>query len=372
MKKILFLFLFIIFTLIPGEVRAQESSGTIAIPMNQYDRGKVEKVLEEGNVKIANTNQPYQLLQIKVLTGKDKNKLIKVDHGKTSSIKAHQKVDIGDEVVLTKIKKGNEELYQISDKFRLPYVILIAFGFLAVVIYFAKYKGLLSIIGMLLSLVVLVEFIVPAIATGKDPVLVSFLGATFIVLTSILLAHGFNKRTGIAVASTFITLLISIFLSYFFVEFAKLSGMGSEDASSFQFGQFAGINLKGLLLSGIIIGTLGVLDDITTAQSAAVDEIASANPKLSNRELYKKGISIGREHIVSLVNTLILAYAGASLPIFFLFSTLSKTQPLWVTLNSEFIVEEIIRALVGSTALVLAVPITTFLAANFFAKKIQT
>lgn len=127
------------------------------------------------------------------------------------------------------------------------------------------------------------------------------------------------------------------------------------------------MNLRGLLLGGIIIGALGGLDDITTSQVAAVDEIRKANPKLSISGLYKRGRSVGTEHIASLVNTLVLAYAGSSIPLLLLFTT--RTEPLWVTLNSEFIAEEIIRTLVGSSSLVFAVPISTFLASYFLSSK---
>ena len=131
-----------------------------------------------------------------------------------------------------------------------------------------------------------------------------------------------------------------------------------------QSGLTAGVNLRGLLLGGMIIGCLGVLDDITTAQTAAVDEIRKANPNLTSKQLLQSGLSVGREHIASLINTLALAYAGASLPLLLLFQT-NETFPLWVTLNSEFLAEEIVRTLVGSTTLLLAVPISTWCAARF-------
>ena len=128
------------------------------------------------------------------------------------------------------------------------------------------------------------------------------------------------------------------------------------------------IDVRGLLLGGILIGVLGVLDDITTAQAAAIEEISLANDKLGFRELYRRGISIGKEHIASLVNTLVLAYVGASFPVVLLYM-LHKNIPMWLLLNSNFIAEEIIRTVVGSTALVLAVPLTTVMSAYFFSQK---
>lgn len=133
-------------------------------------------------------------------------------------------------------------------------------------------------------------------------------------------------------------------------------------------GNQTSINLKGLLLGGIVIGALGVLDDITTGQTAVINELISANKKLNKTELFKRGLVVGREHIASLVNTLFLAYASVSLPLLLLFSQSSDT-PLWVAVNSEFIAEEIVRTLVGSSTLILAVPISTFMAVNFLTRK---
>ena len=151
-----------------------------------------------------------------------------------------------------------------------------------------------------------------------------------------------------------------------FVYLGKLFGMGTEESIFIQSGVLQEVNLRGLLLGGIIIGALGVLDDITTAQTAAIDELSKANHKLGFAELYKAGTSIGREHIASLINTLALAYVGASLPILLLVS-LNEDMPWWVMVNSEFIAEEIVRTLVGSSTLLLAVPISTWLAARTFA-----
>ena len=157
-------------------------------------------------------------------------------------------------------------------------------------------------------------------------------------------------------------------LAVVFVDIAKLFGTGSEDAYFLKIGLLANINLKGLLLGGIIFGAVGVLDDVTTAQTAAVDEISKANKKLGFKDLFSKGISVGKEHISSLVNTLVLAYVGSSFPLLLLFS-LNNDVPVWVKYNSEFIVEEVVRTLIGSTTLVLAVPIATFIAAYFISRK---
>ena len=215
---------------------------------------------------------------------------------------------------------------------------------------------------MIVSVLVILQFIVPQILQGQDPLLVSIAGSLAIMLLTIYLAHGISKRTTVALGATAIALLITGVLSYFFVNITDLTGVGSEDAYLLQFGP-ASINLKGLLLGGIIIGALGVLDDITTSQSAAVFEIAKANKKLEFMDLIMRGYVVGKEHIASLVNTLVLAYAGASLSLFIIFVLNPSNQPYWVILNSQIIVEEVIRTLAGSIGLVMAVPIATILAA---------
>ncbi|MEK7499241.1 MAG: YibE/F family protein, partial [Patescibacteria group bacterium] len=210
-------------------------------------------------------------------------------------------------------------------------------------------------------------YIVPKILAGQNPLVVTIIGSFFIATTALYLAHGFNKRTTVALGSTLITILIAIALSTSFVHLTNLTGIGSEEAFYLQTSPVQGINLKGLLLGGIIIGALGVLDDITTGQAAAVDEIFKANPMMTRRELISRSLSVGREHITSLVNTLALAYAGASFPTLLLF--IIYQRPFWVVMNTESISEEVVRTLVGSIALMCAVPITTALAAYFLTGK---
>jgi len=240
--------------------------------------------------------------------------------------------------------------------------------FVGLGIIFGRKHGLSALLGLGVSLAILAYFIVPQIIQGRDPLLVSLVGSYSIAFLSIVVAHGIKKRTLVALVSTFITLGAAAGFAILFVSAARLFGTGTEEAVLLQLGPLEDINIQGLLLGGILIGTLGVLDDITTAQAAAIDELKKANPSLDFRALYRHGIDIGREHIAALINTLVLAYAAVSLPMFLLFS-LYRTQPIWVVLSSDRVAEEIIRTLVGSSALILAVPITTVLAAWFFSRK---
>ena len=260
-----------------------------------------------------------------------------------------------------------ETRYIITDKYRLPSMAMLLGIFLLSAIVFAGRKGFSAIVGLAVSLLILTFYTVPSIMSGGSPFLVATISAIVIAILSLSIAHGFSRQTGIALASTLVTLVISLGLSEFFVSMAKLFGGGTEEAYFLAFSGLGAIDLRGLLLAGIIIGVLGVLDDVTTTQTAAVSGFAREGVR-GLRALYASASSIGREHIVSLVNTLALAYVGASLPLLLLFSVNEGQVPLWLLLNGQIVTEEIIRTLVGSTALILAVPLSTIVAAWFYTR----
>lgn len=377
MKRIIFFILVLFSILLVKPAFAQQPNSTFdqleqGVPKTDYSRGKVIKILEEGSRNIAGSQMPFQRVVVKIAIGPEKGKEIEIDQGTLSTMKESQRVKIGEEVVVSKISNisGNAQ-YFITDRYRIPLVVILLIVFFVLVVYFGRIRGFTSFLGLIVSIFILMKFVVPQIFEGRDPLVISFLGALAIAFTSLYLAHGFNRRTTIALASTVITLFLSIFIAQLFVYFAKLTGLGNEDAYYLQqsVSQGSFINPKGLLLGGIIIGALGVLDDITIGQAASIEELSRANSNLTFHELYTRGLSIGREHIASLVNTLVLAYAGASFPIFFLFLMLKDVQPIWVTVNNEFLMEEVVRTLVGSTTIVLAVPLTTLFAAYIFSRK---
>lgn len=334
-----------------------------------YLRARVEKILDEGTIVVDEQLQEHQKLELKVLTGSKTGQTIQIDHGALFTINESQKVKVGGVVIVANPKNrpmGKAEVYYIIDHYRIPNVIWICGVFFALAIYFGRTRGITAIVGMLTSVAVIFYFVLPRIISGGDPFVACLLGSFFILFISLYLSHGFNRRTSVALISTVFSLFCAVLIDWFFVYFAKVSGTGTEEAFYLQLDSVA-INLRGVLLGGIIIGCLGVLDDVTTGQSAAVEEIHKANPLLSFRELYASGISVGREHIASLINTLVLAYVGASFPLLLLYST-QKLLPFWVTLNSGFVAEEVVRTLVGSSVLVIAVPITTALAALWYTR----
>lgn len=280
---------------------------------------------------------------------------------------AEQPWETGDKVVVVETHYGETEEYTLVESYRLPALLGLVIGLVALAVVFAGKKGAFALVGLAATLVIVMGWIVPGVIAGKSPLLMSYTGAIGILLSSLYIAHGFTRRTSLAVVSTVITLHLALGLSFVAVELSKLMGMGSDDATSLAFGALANVDLKGLLLGAIVIGVLGVLDDITTAQTAVVAELHDANSRLSFRELYQKGLSVGKEHIASLINTLVIAYIGTAFPILLILAT--SPTPLWVTLNNEFMAEEIVRSLVGSMTLIVAVPISTGFAAWFYSKK---
>jgi uncharacterized membrane protein len=317
-----------------------------------------------GEVVSRSASDEGVVTHIRILRGLQAGKEFSVEEATLDAREADQ-FKIGDTVVVEVVTRadGSQE-FIMRENYRLPGLGWLFLVFLGLAFLLGGRTSVMSVVGLLASIGILLWIVIPRILAGGNPMTASLLGCVLIACTSLYLAHGFSRRTSVALLSTILTLGISSGLAIVFVHVSKLFGMGSEEAFYLQSSQLAGIDLRGLLLGGILIGCLGVLDDITTAQTAAVDEIRKANPSLSPDQLRKAGFSVGKEHIASLINTLALAYVGASLPLLLLFQT-QADFPLWVTLNGEFIAEEIVRTLVGSATLLIAVPISTWCASVF-------
>ncbi len=324
-----------------------------------YTKAVVEQV-ENLTSSGEDENPLRQRVGLRLLEGELADQRMEIIHGEMVSLSEEQLVKVGDTVVTMRIASGD---YLIIDFYRIPQIRNLLIVFFVFVVIFAGRKGLGSLVGMMISLVVIVKFMVPSILSGSDPLMVSLSGALLILVATLYLAHGFSRQTTVSLVSTLVVLLMVGVFSWVAVETSRLTGMGSDDAAGLRIGATEVINLKGLLLGSMIIGVIGVLDDITTAQVAAVFELKKANKQLSFKELWRRGRNIGTEHIASLVNTLVMAYAGAAMPVFIFLVLNPSNEPFWMMFNSELISEEIVRTLTGSMGLVLAVPITTLLAA---------
>jgi len=267
----------------------------------------------------------------------------------------------GDRVVLLDVETSPPPYrYAFADFQRsMPMWWLLAL-FVAAVLFVGRWQGLRALIGLSASALILVAFIVPALIRNESAVLVALVGTVAIAYVALYLAHGVNIATTVALAGTLVSLGLIVGLALLAAEVARLSGLASEDAQVLRVTASA-LDLRGLLVAGIVVGALGVLDDVTVTQVSTVSALRRANPSLDRIALYREAITVGRDHVASTVNTLMLAYAGAALPLVLLFS--QGNRSIGRILTSEIVAVEIVRMLVGSIGLILSVPITTALAA---------
>jgi uncharacterized membrane protein len=358
LKRLLITILFSagIFTVLTTGISAEN----LLNPKVEYFLATVTKV-----EKTKETSEGYTLdnIQAKLLEGPEKGKVISFAYYRESIKESEISLSKGETIYIYKTTYPGDETpeYSFHAKYRIPVLILVVVVFIIIILIFAGLKGGSALLGLVFSILVLLGFVVPQILAGNDPLLVSLGGIAVIGLISFYLTHGFNKKTTIALVSTFAVLIIAAISTIVLTELAKFSGVDSDETLLLK-NELGDINLKGLLLSAILFGVLGVLDDVTISQVSTVLEIKKADRKLSVSELYKRATNVGKDHVASLVNTLVLAYVASSLS-FLLFFMIHKNVPLAVILNEEFVATEIFRSIIGSTAIILAVPISTYLAA---------
>ena len=267
----------------------------------------------------------------------------------------------GDRVLVTANENPGGTAYFIADRSRAQPLWWLAVAFCALVALVGRGRGAWSLLGMAASFLVIVRFILPAILTGWDPVVATVIGAGVIAFATLVLAHGANWKTAAALGGTALSLALAFALARFGVGFVELTGLADEHSVALNILSESAVDARGLLLAGIIIGALGVLDDVTATQASAVFELRRANRSLGVGELFARGLNVGRDHIASTVNTLVLAYAGASLPLMALLA--AQAEPLGLLVSRDLLATEIVRTLVGSMGIVAAVPITTGIAA---------
>ncbi len=327
-------------------------------------RAQVIEVIDEGTIDLGGQVQPYQVVRVELLEGEYQGLLIEIDYGKRQIRTDDYRLSPGDRVLVTVGKTPDNVLtaYFVDHVRTTP--LLWLFGiFAASIILISRWKGLRSLLSMLFSLFVIIGYIIPHILAGEDPLTVSIIGSIILLAVTLYLTYGWNLKSHSAVLGMILALLITGALAWTFVVFARLSGSGDENNMFLLQLLGAQINFRGLLLGGFIIGALGVLDDLVTTQASAVFELHGADPTLGFDGLYRAAMRIGQDHVAATVNTLVLAYAGASLPMLLLFSLGRGNYGYLV--NFSFIAEEIVRTLVGSLGLVAAVPLTTAIAIAF-------
>ncbi len=258
---------------------------------------------------------------------------------------------------------GVEEVYVWYDFDRAVPLWGLAAAFGLVVVLVAGIRGLRALIGLALAFGVIAMFMLPALLDGRDPLAVGLVGSVAIMVVVLYLAHGLSRRTTTALLGTVAGLGVTALLGAIGAQAARLTGVATEDAYRVAqlTGQLDTQAMRGIFLCGVVLAGLGVLNDVTITQASAVWELRASNPDADRRTLFSRGMRIGRDHIASTVYTIAFAYAGAALPVLLLLEV--YRLPLAQTISSGAFAEEIVRTLVGSIGLVLAIPLTTAIAA---------
>jgi len=320
-------------------------------------RARVVEVVSQEKKEVPGTDvqSVYQTIKAEILEGDKKGQTITIENDFLVLKK-------GDKFFLRHSIDGldGREMYAVRDIDRRGTILGFIILFMVVVIIFSGKQGLRSILSLAGSFFVILYVLVPSLLKGYPPIPTSIAIAAVILFLAIFLTHGFNRESTVAFTGTVLAVILTGILAYMGVTLAHLSGFASDEAVYLNFNTRGMLDFAGLLLGGIMIGVLGVLDDIAITQAAVVSELYNSASHLSKKEIYNKALRVGKEHVGALVNTLALAYTGASLPLLLLFS--ASDSSMASIINQEIFATEIIRTVVGSIGLILTVPITTFLA----------
>jgi uncharacterized membrane protein len=337
--------------LVSAQVLHEDYQGTF--------HGRVVEILAEEmrDIPGTGTEHLHQTIRAEVLDGPNKGSIILIEND-------YLGLDKGDKFYFNhNIYIDGTESYGIVNIDRKGSLLLLSFIFVATVILFGRWQGVRALIALAGSFLAIIFILLPGILNGWNPLLASFLVAGGILFAAIFFTHGFNRESLVAYAGTMIAVVFAGIFAMFAVHITDLSGFASDETTYLNFNTGGTLNFTALLLGAFIIGFLGVLDDIAVTQSAVVSELFDSNPELSRREVYKRAMRVGREHVGALVNTLVLAYTGASLPLLLYFN-MAPTN-FTTSINLEIFATEIVRIIVGSIGLILTVPIVTFLAVRY-------
>lgn len=350
-----YILVFILFLiLIPFLSFAQE--GELITQKDTILKAKVIEIINEEKIFLPVTEKEgtFQNIKAEILSKERKGEIVKVENDYLS-------LKVGEKFYLNEKIQDDVVFYSVHDKYRLPAIIFFTILFFVLVIIFGGIQGVRGVVSLIGSIILIILVLIPGILKGYSPVLITIVISSIIIVLGSYITHGFNKTTSSAVVGMLVTFLITGFLAKFAVEISNLTGFESEEAVYLDWNTKGTIDFVGLLFGGIVIGLLGVLYDVAIEQAISVEELRSAsNHKMTRKKIFKRVMRIGREHTGALVNTLAIAYVGASLPLLLLFYS-SSTVSFSEAINREIFATEIIRTIVGSIGLVLAVPITSII-----------
>jgi uncharacterized membrane protein len=322
--------------------------------------GRITQVLSEETFETGGSTQYVQQIEVEITSGSMQGQRVITEHGDVMVTARSSRMRPGMRVMVEHTSGPVGQRTYISGIIRRPALAGLVVLFVALTVLVGRWTGIRSLVGTAFSVLVIVRFILPRILAGQNPIGVCIVGAIVLMVPTLYLVYGWKPKTHAAALGLGICLVSTWLLAAIFCSWAYVTGFGEEEAAFLAVTLPVELDLRGLVLGGIVLGTLGVLDDVTIGQSSAIFELHSANPALPWTALFRHGMAIGRDHIASMINTLLLAYVGASLP-FFLLLVLYQ-EPLGYLLNRELLVQEIIRTLVGSLGLIMAVPVTSLIA----------
>ena len=353
----------LIIILSPVLVSAQD--GSIIIDEVNIIKAQVVEILgeEERNLPGLQITQEFQTLKAEIIEGQRSGEVVMVENDYLS-------LEAGEKFYLMETIRSEDGVasYSVHDKYRLPAVYFFVGLFILCIFIFGGIQGVRGLASLIGSLLLIIFVLMPGILKGYSPILITIGVSSLIIVLGSYVTHGFNKTTTSAVVGMVLTVILTGALAYFAVDITGLSGFESEEAVYLNFNTGGTINFVGLLFGGIMIGLLGVLYDVAIGQAISVEELQRAGTHLTRKQIFKRVIRIGREHIGALVNTLAIAYVGVSLPLLLLFYS-GSSGSLSEIINREIFSTEIIRTMIGSIGLILAVPITTFISVFLLIKK---
>ena len=314
---------------------------------------RVESVRAVDNKDIANTGVTQKTQTIKVIftDGEKVGQSIILNDDPYES-------KVGESLFVRYIKTADgREYYSIMEPNRLPVLLGLTILFVLVVLVFGGKHGFFALVALVLSFGSIFVILFPQLLKGGDPIITSLFIASISLFFVMFFSHGWNRVTLSAYLGCAFAILVTVFLAKYAVVLAKLSGFSDESSVYLNLATSGTLNFQSLLIAAIIIGVIGVVDDVAITQAQVVAQLYESNPKASTLEIYRRAMKVGKDHSAALINTLVLAYAGASLPLLLLLYT--SSAPLLQLLNMEAIAVEIVRTIVGSIGLVILVPCAT-------------
>ena len=303
----------------------------------------------------------------KVLSGQYAGQTLSTEHFESANVAYNMPIATGDTIIAVIEKQDGELITGIDEHYKSNKLMLLSMLIIIIIAVFTGINGLKAMIALFFTLIIIFGFMARYLLMGYSPIWLAIISSIAIAAVNLIFIAGKTKKALIAIIGT----LAGVFLAGIFGSIATgmlhLTGYTGHESTYLQI-MNAKIDLKGILISGIIIGALGAVMDVAISIASSLQEISIANPSYQKKELFQSGMNIGKDIIGSMVNTLILAYTGASLSLILLFSMQKEDFPLIKIMNMEFISSEIVRSLAGLFGMVLAIPITAFIASSLYAK----